>query len=364
MLKYFNGFPIYNASINDVSQGIMFISLVDEPAVEKDWVMFKKEEAEVKFALESEEKRLISGVIMTPDYPLLQESEDGYFYVSYSKEVIRQMAEKLLVDGTYKNIDIMHNSQVVDGVNLVELYIKDSEKGLVPSFLSDIPDGTLVGTFHIVNDALWDEIKNGDFLKGFSLAGRFAMTRETVNNNKHNIEKKMMNLFKKMLVKFASVETKQGTLYYADELAVGVDVFVDNENVEVAPDGEYETEDKVIVVADGKVTEIKDKEVETPEAEPEVETPVENEEVPEVEPEEEPAEEPEENPYEQRIIALEEKVGNLESEIAALKEALAKIVEQPQAEPVAEEFEKIQHKEININGLPKDAQKALKLFKR
>lgn len=69
----------------------------------------------------------------------------------------------------------------------------------------------------------------------------------------------------KLLLQFGEVSTDKGLLEYTgEELVVGAEVFIDGEP---APDGEYKiAEDKVIVVADGKVAEIKEP---APEPEPE-----------------------------------------------------------------------------------------------
>lgn len=77
----------------------------------------------------------------------------------------------------------------------------------------------------------------------------------------------------KLLLQFGEVSTDKGLLEYTgEELVVGAEVFIDGEP---APDGEYKiAEDKVIVVADGKVAEIKEPAPE-PEPEPAPEVPVE-----------------------------------------------------------------------------------------
>lgn len=77
----------------------------------------------------------------------------------------------------------------------------------------------------------------------------------------------------KLLLQFGEVSTDKGLLEYTgEELMVGAEVFIDGEP---APDGEYKVaEDKVIVVADGKVAEIKEPAPE-PEPEPAPEVPVE-----------------------------------------------------------------------------------------
>ena len=75
----------------------------------------------------------------------------------------------------------------------------------------------------------------------------------------------------KLLLQFGEMSTDKGLLEYTgEELVVGAEVFIDGNP---APDGEYKiAEDKVIVVADGKVAEIKEP---APEPEPAPEVPVE-----------------------------------------------------------------------------------------
>lgn len=70
----------------------------------------------------------------------------------------------------------------------------------------------------------------------------------------------LLKLWKQML-QLAEIETDKAKLIVESELAEGVEVFVEKDGEFVpAEDGEYATEDKVIVVAEGKVVEIRDKE--------------------------------------------------------------------------------------------------------
>lgn len=68
---------------------------------------------------------------------------------------------------------------------------------------------------------------------------------------------KLKEQLKKLLQEFASITTDKGEVFYEGELEVGVEVYDDADNA--LADGEYTTEDKIIVVAEGKVTEIRDK---------------------------------------------------------------------------------------------------------
>lgn len=75
----------------------------------------------------------------------------------------------------------------------------------------------------------------------------------------------------KILLQFTSIKTDKGILEYdGEELATDVEIYIVDENGERSKpqDGEYVTEDdKTIVVTDGKVTEIKEKEEEVTEEE-------------------------------------------------------------------------------------------------
>lgn len=360
----FNGLDVYNATISDIEDGIIFISLVDLPAVERDFVCFKEMKEPVRFKIENEDKHIISGVIMLANSPIYRLNGDYEYYITYSPETLQKISEKMLFEGTFKNIDLQHNNRKVEGVNLIEVYQKDSSKGISPNFVDDVPDGSLMASFHITNDALWDEIKNGDFLNGFSLEGFFTIVKMSKDNNTNKTETKMnkskIAKFVKSLMKFGQVETDKAVLYWEGEgeIAVGTEVFVGEEEKTPAEDGEYVYEEKTIVVKDGKVEEIREKEEEKPAEDVEVE--VEAEEVPEEEVVVEP--QPEERDVNaERIDALESRIAELEKTIADLSDRLSKIETTPQVTPIVEEFEKV--KDVDVMGLPKSARKAIDLFK-
>ena len=254
--------PIYKALVTDEGEGILKISLVDMPAVESNWVACKKEKEPLKFKVEDEEQRLITGVVMRADFPIYRRTEDGFeYYITYDKETIKTMAEKLLADNAQNNVNVMHeDGSDVEGVNMLEIFIKNSEKGIAPAGFDEIEEGSLFATYKVENDDVWEQVKDGTF-KGFSLEGYFSLepTEVAIKNNKvknTNKMSKVKKILKSLLAEFGSIDTNNGTLDYEGELEVGTAVKI---NDEVAPDGEYETDDKVIVIADGVVTEIRDK---------------------------------------------------------------------------------------------------------
>lgn len=170
--------PIYNAEITSEIEGIFAISLVDFPATQSNFVYFNEDNAIQKFSIQDDEQHIISGVVMLANTPIYRRDADGTeYYLLFSKETIRLMAEKMLKDNTQNQVDLYHNGDLVGSINLLELFIKDSDKGIVPTYLEEIPDGSLVATYKVRDDNIWEAIKSGK-LRGFSLAGIFDVAKE------------------------------------------------------------------------------------------------------------------------------------------------------------------------------------------
>lgn len=77
------------------------------------------------------------------------------------------------------------------------------------------------------------------------------------------ISTKVKLALRSLVMKCGAVETDKAVLNYdGDELEVGKEVFIETEDGEMVPaeDGEYVAGEKTYVVADGKVTEIREKE--------------------------------------------------------------------------------------------------------
>ena len=235
------------------------ISLVDLPAVESDFQKFGKV-ALVKMA--DEERRLIVGCVMRADFPIYRrDSERGEYYTRFSKETIRTMAEKYLAENRQNRVNLMHGGEEVRGVQMVQLFIKDTERGIAPSGFEDIEEGSLFAEFKIHDENIWNWIREG-ILRGFSLEGFFTVEESITEYMKINFDK-VKAMLAKIVSKFAQITTDKGVLTCEGEPEVGKDVYFLEESGEVtdANDGEYKTEDgRVIVVAESKIAEIRNPE--------------------------------------------------------------------------------------------------------
>lgn len=171
-MKTINGLPVYIAQIDNSEEGILDISLVDYPAVKRDFVLFSQDK--MNFSIQNEEKRIISGVVMLADTPIYRKSPTaGEYYIVFTRDIIEMMVEKMSFEGKLNNITLNHNGQLVEGVTLVELFIKDSSKGLNPTYLPDVTEGSLIASYKVENEDIWNQIKAGEF-RGFSLSGIFS----------------------------------------------------------------------------------------------------------------------------------------------------------------------------------------------
>ena len=333
--------PVMNATIEDAEDGMLRISLVDWPAVESDFLTFhkdaKKEAAPAMYRVMNEERRIVFGVVMRADFPIYRyDSHNGEFFIVFTKETIRKMAEKYLADGRQNQVNVMHLAgSDVEGVQMVQFFIKDKAAGIDPEGFEVIEDGSLFAEFHVTNDEVWDACKNGTY-RGFSIevltgledapAADFAAQLAAIANNPNTDIMFKLNKIKelaaKIAAKFKSVTTDKGILEWDgdSDAEVGQKVFVPGEGEgaerQPAPDGDYKLEDgTVYTVADGEITEIKAAEGGDPEPG--------NDPDPDNHEDQDPAGN---DDHEARIAALEDENRELREEIEGLEDVIETII--------------------------------------
>lgn len=289
------GLPVFKAVLDE--KGMVRVSLVTSPAVNKDFIAYEEQQAPITYAVEDEDKRLVYGVVMRANYPIYREMDGKSFFITHSPELIREMAEKYFINGYQNNVDTQHNGVDEEGCNLIQFFIKDTDKGVNPVGFEEVENGSLFGEWHITNDEVWEKVKSGEF-KGFSIEvyegleeAEGVVSEEKVDaevlewlsrcKKKKQLSKDDMAIMEKIKAalvagvaeteeaaeKFGSVSTDNGILHWEgdEDLKIedAVSIVGENDEKSAAPDGEYKTEDgHVIVVEGGQVKAINNPEKE------------------------------------------------------------------------------------------------------
>lgn len=153
-----------------------FVALVDNPAIEKSFLAFAEKEI---FAIVDEDEHIITGALMLADTPIYRRDQTGEYYVVFTKETIKKIAQKFFKKGYQKNVNLQHqDGSKVDGLTMFESWIVDSNRGvLAMKGFEDVPDGSWFGSFKVENEEVWALIKEGK-VKGFSVEGIFNYTKK------------------------------------------------------------------------------------------------------------------------------------------------------------------------------------------
>ena len=185
---------IYELVIEDEElDGCFAISLVEEPAIESNFVFFDKEK--IHFAAVNDEKRLLMGPILIPDKQILRIDGEGMpYHVFFKPETIKRLSEMYL-EKKYTDKSTLEHDKKITGVNLVESWIVESRtKDKSAMYGLSVPVGTWMGTFKVNNDDIWENyVKTGE-VKGFSIEGLFGHNLVSATKEQDYLDKEISDL--------------------------------------------------------------------------------------------------------------------------------------------------------------------------
>ena len=269
------------------------ISLVEEGAIESDFVALAKEDEEKRQVfLESNEKHLVVGAALIPGKDIYRNDGEHEYYINFSKESIEKMSQDFMKEYRQHEVKTDHD-EVANEVYVVESWIvTDSYKDKSNALGITVPEGSWMVSMKVNNIETWDRIKAGE-LKGFSVESVVSL-EEFSKQNSNNMEIEANEMFWTKLVNVLkeTFSKKEETVEEPTEIEpTNVDLEEQTPAPEPAPE---------------------------PVPEPTPEPVVEPEPQPAPEPEPEPAPEPQPEP--QKDNHLEELVNSLKDEIKALKD--------------------------------------------
>lgn len=172
----------------DEMSGVEAISVVENPAIESNFVALKTEE--IKLAEVSKEKRILMGAVLIPEKPIYRRNGQDEYYIYFSKETVNKASQLFFKNKNQQNWTLEHSKQI-EGLTVVESWIvEDTQKDKSALYNLSVPVGTWMASVKVDDEQMWNEFVKTGKVKGFSLEGYFAdkleSKKELSNQNKEN----------------------------------------------------------------------------------------------------------------------------------------------------------------------------------
>jgi len=161
----------------DEVSGIEAISVVENPAIEENFIALKNQE--FKLAEVDKEKRILMGAALIPNKPIYRQNGEQEYYIYFSQATVRKASELFFINGNQSNSTLEHQLEL-KGLTAVESWIVESEQDKSRMYDLNVPMGTWMVSMKVNNDDVWKKVKAGE-VKGFSIEGYFADKLERPN---------------------------------------------------------------------------------------------------------------------------------------------------------------------------------------
>jgi len=159
---------------NEELSGIDAVSVVENPAIEEDFIALKKQD-QVRLAEVSKEKRILMGAALIPDKPIYRKNGEQEFYIYFSKDTVAKASQMFLKKGNQSKATLEHAEQRLEGMTVVESWLVEDEKmDKSRKYGLDMPIGTWMISMKVDNDEVWNDYVKEGKVKGFSIEGYFA----------------------------------------------------------------------------------------------------------------------------------------------------------------------------------------------
>ena len=153
--------------------GINAISIVENPAIQEDFIALSKDES-IKLAEVDTERKILMGAALIPDKKIIRMNENGKYYIYFSKETVEKASQLFLSRGKQNNSTLEHEVEI-GGLSVVESWIiEDDVHDKSRKYGLNMPVGTWMVSVKVNNNQIWEEYVKTQKVKGFSIEGYFA----------------------------------------------------------------------------------------------------------------------------------------------------------------------------------------------
>lgn len=297
------------------------ISMVEQPAIESDFVaLSEQKEEKIQAFLESNERHMVYGAALIPDKDIYRNNGEQEFYISFTKESIEKMSQDFMKEYRQNEVTLDHQEMANDITITESWLVEDPYKDKSNALGINVPQGTWMIGMKVNQIDVWDRVKAGE-LKGFSVESMISLEEFGKQNDNNMINTDEMSFWTKMKEVLAEAFSKK------EEPA---EIEPTNIELEAEPQAEPQPTVEAPTVEAPKVEEPKVEEpvVEEPKAEePKVDEPK----------AEEPKHEetPKDNHLEELINSLKEEIAALKSSNGELQEKIKDMGKQPSVSPIS-----------------------------
>ena len=183
---------------NNLELGIRAVSLVEDPAIESNFVTLKNENR-IELAEVNKERRILLGAVLIPNKPILRVDKDGTeYYIYFTKETIFKIAVMLAKNKLNDQVTQDHSKFIKDMTTFETWQTEHKEMDKSAFYGLDVPVGTLCMSMKADNEEVYNLAKEGK-IKGFSIEGFFSDKLEKKELSKEDKEIEILTEIMQML---------------------------------------------------------------------------------------------------------------------------------------------------------------------
>jgi len=217
---------VYEAVYSDEEkQGVYGISLVENPAMQDEWIALSEQEQKIEFAAVDETQHLLLGAVLIPDKKIYRNIGGNEFYITFTEDTIGDLAHDFIKKGFQNNSSSEHETKLSD-VSFVESWqVKDPNIDKSALYGKTYEKGTWV-TMAKVSPEIYQQATNGTF-NGFSIDALLGLEEINFNSNINMTKQDFLDAFKTLFTADEVVAEKQ-----VEEVEVKAEEVVDEVSAE------------------------------------------------------------------------------------------------------------------------------------
>ena len=176
--------------------GVFAVSLVESPAIEKDFLALSSDKLELKVI--DEERRIVVGFALIPEKRIYRRVKDKEFNIFFTAETVSKTSELFMKKMNLNKFTTEHEKEV-EGISVIESWVVEDAKNDKSNIYNlGAKGGEWVLMSKIYNDEIWKQVKDGTF-KGYSIEGMFDGFQDLDMSNDEYLTKELIIEFLKSI---------------------------------------------------------------------------------------------------------------------------------------------------------------------